>query len=241
MCVFYVTSVVPDSLRAHALAHQAPLSMEFSRQEYWSGLPCPSLGDLPNPGVKPVSFSSPVLAGTFFISSTTAVLNLICDNWKYLYIFKCLLTYARVCVCVCVCVFERERRASTILTNILSLTKHCSRFWAHFQLDLVSVFTCALPPFCSALDSDWFLIPRDPQVICDHPDLPSLGVLLGLVSQNCCLTPDIPLSSFTSTEIPAFPGLQSRLFMCTHSGAWSPCCRIPSQWSLFLSRQSSLE
>ena len=109
MCVFYVTSVVPDSLRAHALAHQAPLSMEFSRQEYWSGLPCPSLGDLPNPGVKPVSFSSPVLAGTFFISSTTAVLNLICDNWKYLYIFKCLLTYARVCVCVCVCVWEREK------------------------------------------------------------------------------------------------------------------------------------
>ena len=33
-----------------AVAHQAPLSMEFSRQEYWSGLPCPSLGDLPDPG-----------------------------------------------------------------------------------------------------------------------------------------------------------------------------------------------
>ena len=37
------------------VAHQAPLSMEFSRQEYWSGLPCPSLGDLPDPGMEPRS------------------------------------------------------------------------------------------------------------------------------------------------------------------------------------------
>ena len=35
------------------IAHQAPLSMGFSRQEYWSGLPCPPPGDLPNPGIKP--------------------------------------------------------------------------------------------------------------------------------------------------------------------------------------------
>ena len=37
------------------VAHQAPLFMEFSRQEYWSGLPFPSSGDLPNPGIKPRS------------------------------------------------------------------------------------------------------------------------------------------------------------------------------------------
>ena len=43
-----------DSLRPHGLyvAHQAPPSMEFSRQEYWSGLPFPSSGDLPNPGIE---------------------------------------------------------------------------------------------------------------------------------------------------------------------------------------------
>ena len=40
------------------IAHQAPLSMGFSRQEYWSGLPCPSPGDFPDPGIKP---GSPVL------------------------------------------------------------------------------------------------------------------------------------------------------------------------------------
>ena len=38
-----------------AVARQAPLSMEFSRQEYWNGLFCPSLGELPNPGIKPGS------------------------------------------------------------------------------------------------------------------------------------------------------------------------------------------
>ena len=37
------------------VAHKAPLSMGFSRQEYWSGLPFPSPGDLPNPGIKPRS------------------------------------------------------------------------------------------------------------------------------------------------------------------------------------------
>ena len=45
------------------VAYQAPQSMEFSRQEYWSGLPFPSLGDLPNPGTKP---TSPALAGRSF-------------------------------------------------------------------------------------------------------------------------------------------------------------------------------
>ena len=49
----------------------APLSIEFSRQEYWSGLPCPSPSDLSNPGVEPASLMSPVLAGRFFTTSAT--------------------------------------------------------------------------------------------------------------------------------------------------------------------------
>ena len=51
--------------------HQAPLSMGFSRQEYWSELPFLSPGDLPNPGIEPVSLMSPVLAGGFFITIAT--------------------------------------------------------------------------------------------------------------------------------------------------------------------------
>ena len=54
-----------------AVACQAPLSMGFSRQECWSGLPWLSLGDLPNPGMEPLSLMSPVLAGRFFTTSAT--------------------------------------------------------------------------------------------------------------------------------------------------------------------------
>ena len=49
----------------------APLSMGFSRQEYWSGWPCPPPGDLPNPGIEPMSLISPALAGRFFTTSAT--------------------------------------------------------------------------------------------------------------------------------------------------------------------------
>ena len=51
------------------VACQAPLSTGFSRQEYWSGLPCPPPGDLPNPGIKPTSFTSPALAGEYLTFS----------------------------------------------------------------------------------------------------------------------------------------------------------------------------
>ena len=53
------------------VAHQAPLSMGCSRQKYWSGLPFPSPGDLPNPGIKPTTLECPMLAGGFFTTSTT--------------------------------------------------------------------------------------------------------------------------------------------------------------------------
>ena len=53
------------------VTHQAPLSMAFSGQEYWSGLPCPPPRDLPDPGIKPASLTSPELAGTFFTTNAT--------------------------------------------------------------------------------------------------------------------------------------------------------------------------
>ena len=55
--------VAKTLLRPHGLVCQAPLSMGFPRQEYWSGLPFPSSGDLPNQGIKP---ESPALQGRFF-------------------------------------------------------------------------------------------------------------------------------------------------------------------------------
>ena len=65
MCV-QLLSLVPVFVIPWTVARQAPLSMEFSRQEYWSGLSFPSLGDVPDPGIKP---TSPALAGGFFTLS----------------------------------------------------------------------------------------------------------------------------------------------------------------------------
>ena len=58
-----VLSRVPLFATPWTAARQAPLSMGFSRQEYWSGLPCPPPGGLPDPGIEP---RSPALEGEFF-------------------------------------------------------------------------------------------------------------------------------------------------------------------------------
>ena len=57
------------------VARQAPLSMGFSRQEYWSGLPFPSPGDLSDPRIEPTSPASPALAGGFFLTTEPPVLK----------------------------------------------------------------------------------------------------------------------------------------------------------------------
>ena len=59
------------------VARQAPLSMEFSREEYWSGLPFPPPGAIPDPLIELVSLAPPALAGGFFTTGTTweALLN----------------------------------------------------------------------------------------------------------------------------------------------------------------------
>ena len=77
---------------------QAPLSMEFSKEDYWSGLPCPTPGDLPNPGIKPTSLMSLALASGFFTTSArweapyvaSVYLNYLCEEpiSKYSYILK---------------------------------------------------------------------------------------------------------------------------------------------------------
>ena len=65
---------MPVRAHAHATpwtgAHQALLSMGFSRQKYWSGLPFPPAGDLLDPGIEPMSLVSLALAGGFFTTET---------------------------------------------------------------------------------------------------------------------------------------------------------------------------
>ena len=81
------------------VAPQAPLSMGFSRQEYWSGLPFPSPGDLPNPGIEPMSLMSSVywqagssplvppgvfitnMEGNIKVSSSFPVVMYGCEGW----------------------------------------------------------------------------------------------------------------------------------------------------------------
>ena len=60
-----------DSKTLWTVAGHAPLSMGFSRQEHWGGLPCPPPGGHPNPGIEPTSFMSPALADGFFTTSAT--------------------------------------------------------------------------------------------------------------------------------------------------------------------------
>ena len=71
MCMLSLFSRVQLCVTLWTIAHQALLSMGFSRQEYWSGLPCPLSGNLPDPGIKPASPVSPALAGRFFTTNTT--------------------------------------------------------------------------------------------------------------------------------------------------------------------------
>ena len=72
VCMVLSPLVVSDSfMTPWTVARQAPLSMGFSRHEYWSGLPWPPLGVLPDPGIKPKSPASPALAGGAFTTSTT--------------------------------------------------------------------------------------------------------------------------------------------------------------------------
>ena len=66
MCVLSHFSCVQLFAIPWTAACQTPLSMGFSRQEYWSGLPFPTPGDLTDPGIKPASLKSPALASGFF-------------------------------------------------------------------------------------------------------------------------------------------------------------------------------
>ena len=71
-----VTQSCPALCDSIDLAPQAPLSMGFSRQEHWSGFPCPPPGDLPHPGIKPVSLTPPALSGGFFTTSAPCTVGL---------------------------------------------------------------------------------------------------------------------------------------------------------------------
>ena len=99
MCVLSCFTRVWHFATAWTVACPAPLSTGFSRQEYWSGLPCPPPGHLPNPGIELVPLTSPMLAGGFFTTSTTWEAHPSADTWIntmwYSHTGECYLTMKR--------------------------------------------------------------------------------------------------------------------------------------------------
>ena len=84
-------SVMSDSVTPWTVAHQAPLSMEFSRKQYRSGLPFPSLGDLSDPGTEP---RTPALQADYFLSESPRKPHIHRGRRENMYI------YINTCVCM---------------------------------------------------------------------------------------------------------------------------------------------
>ena len=118
VCVLSL-SVVSDSLQPHG-ACQAPLSMRFSRREYWSGLPCPLPGDLPDLWVKSMS---PALAGQLFTakpsgksqSRTTLIQNISPTQAHYKY------TIINVDACgMCIMIFSSQQEMKPYINDVFT-------------------------------------------------------------------------------------------------------------------------
>ena len=101
---------------------QALLSMGFSRQEYWSRLPCLSARNLPNPGVKPASLMSSALAGGFFTNSTTWEV----PSWMFTYVLSFFFLIKdlvhKVIGCLISCLWHHPAVVMLPLTLILTRT-----------------------------------------------------------------------------------------------------------------------
>ena len=94
-----------NSVGPWTIANQAPLPMEFYRQEYWNGVPFPTLRDPPNPVIEHTSLGSLGLAGGFFINNTTWNNVIACivsiKEFKLLYSLVVFLFNAGAGTCVC--------------------------------------------------------------------------------------------------------------------------------------------
>ena len=97
-CIWLVLSHVQLFVTPWTVAHQLPLSMKFSRHEYWSGLLFPPPGDLPVPGIELMPLASPALAGKFFSTEPPGKPNMkhnlvhlgyLSTRGDYFYVMKC--------------------------------------------------------------------------------------------------------------------------------------------------------
>ena len=144
------------------VAHQPPLSMEFSRQEHWSGLPRPLPGDLPDPGIGPRSPVSPALASGFFtveppgkplsqlrwLQTHEIDIGAIHRNYSDITssIFTCMCVHVCLALCkTCVCVCSlAEPPPQCRYCNISTRPSHVT-FSTHTHLSLLSPWQPLIP------------------------------------------------------------------------------------------------
>ena len=121
------------------VTRQAPLSMGFPRQEYWSGLPFPPPSDLPDPGIKYLSLASPALAGCFFTTAPLGKPLRLSYQWFILFCFN----------------------PSELQTPTLAMEPHC--FWPGKDINS-SVIKIALvrSRWQLGCSHHWSLLPTDP-------------------------------------------------------------------------------
>ena len=122
----YITCLHANSLQScptlcnsMTVACQAPLSMVFSRQEHWSGLPCPPPEELLNPGIKLASLMSPIWAGSFLTYSTTweAHIYYIYFNSVYISVYILCLPMYNIHPCG-MCKFQKEKHGGEPICHI---------------------------------------------------------------------------------------------------------------------------
>ena len=144
------------------IARQAPLSLGFSRQEYWSELPFPSPGDLPDPGIKP---GSSALAGGFFTTEpvTCMCIHIWLDTYKCTYTYICVyIWHKHMFICVHIYVWQmiklcyflwffRSKSLSAVLDKCLywAFSFYGSKYCTPCGGDLGFLQTCCMDPLCS--------------------------------------------------------------------------------------------
>ena len=137
MC--WITSIVSDSATLWTVARQAPLSMEFSRQEYWSGLPFISPRKIPDPGIEPEFLKSPVLAGVFFTTNAT---------WEYTHTHTHTHTHTYIHTqrhkYTHTGVYEYRHTVVWINTQVLCAHKRVSLYVTSWSSYLSCLFSCEL-------------------------------------------------------------------------------------------------
>ena len=110
-----------DSATPWTVSCQAPLSMGFSRREYWSGVPCPLPGHLPDPGMEAASLRSPALRGRLLATSATQGAH---ETYKYIHILHTIRIVLYIVFCFFHCMYIRVY--TTVIFHVIKY------FWNQF-------------------------------------------------------------------------------------------------------------